>query len=331
MKRIIALCLLFTTFIFCIKPTSPAGHNDGGYKIVSRYATSGYALDVEIRDSLVFVAQGEGGLAIVNVSNRKNPKLVSEISDGIKGAAAKIAIKDTLIYMAMNIYGVTVINVSTPLQPQIEISGLNMKAAKNVFAKKDFLFASVGEKGVKTADITSVIPDVKSGFSTPGYAYAVTTSLDSKKLLVACGEIGFSMFDISTLVTGFEDCEKIGTLDLPGYSKGIDIIDETKCAVLASGREGIFIVDYSDSLNIRIKGSFKIAGNGYADEVFYQDEKVFIADDNKGLIIVSLADISKPKLIGVVDIDEVFGITADKNFIYLASKTEGLVIVSIPD
>ena len=59
--------ILFLSLAFlasCGTPNDPESiiGGDGGYKIVSKFVTSGYAQDVVVKDSLAFVSQGESGL-----------------------------------------------------------------------------------------------------------------------------------------------------------------------------------------------------------------------------------------------------------------------------
>ncbi|MDZ7625679.1 MAG: hypothetical protein U5J96_14700 [Ignavibacteriaceae bacterium] len=82
--------VLFIGLMFlasCGTPNDPESiiGGDGGYKIVSKYATSGFAQDILSRDSLVYISQGQGGLIIINVSNSKEPKFVSELTYCLRG------------------------------------------------------------------------------------------------------------------------------------------------------------------------------------------------------------------------------------------------------
>ncbi len=68
--------LLSLLLLSCGTPVDPESidGNDGGYKIVSKITTSGYSQDVVIDNTLAFVAQGEGGLIIINISDPTKPR-----------------------------------------------------------------------------------------------------------------------------------------------------------------------------------------------------------------------------------------------------------------
>ncbi len=81
--------------VSCGTPNEPESiiGGDGGYKIVSKFATPGYAQDVVVNDTLAFVTQGEGGLMIVNISNRRAPEELSSVIQNLKGYSNKVAIQ----------------------------------------------------------------------------------------------------------------------------------------------------------------------------------------------------------------------------------------------
>ena len=110
--------LLFVSLLLlnCGTPVDPESidGDDGGYKIVSRFTTTGYAQDVVIDKNLAFVAQGEGGLMIINISDPKSPTAISIVNEGMKGYANKVSRKDSVLYIASGGFGVSVVNAADP-------------------------------------------------------------------------------------------------------------------------------------------------------------------------------------------------------------------------
>ena len=66
-----------TLLISCGTPNEPESiiGGDGGYKIVSKFTTSGYSQDVVLKDSLAYISQGQGGLVIVNIIKSERTKI----------------------------------------------------------------------------------------------------------------------------------------------------------------------------------------------------------------------------------------------------------------
>jgi len=324
-------CLLL--MIGCGKPTDPESivpdDISGGYKIVKVYPTSGYAQDVLKKDNLLYIAQGEGGLLIVSVSDPKNPQFVSLTTEYVRGYSSKIAMKDSAVYLAAATFGVTVINAANPDTPFVTVSNLGMKPARSFHILGNYMFTAVSEQGVNIADISyPTQPDIRGGLSTTGYAYGLTTSADSNYLFAACGEMGMSIYNISNFLDGYGIYPQVGWCDTPGDAEAITILDNEKIAFMACGTGGLQILDYSDTSNIFIAGSYDSIG--YAKDLIYNNDLIYMTTETFGLQIIDVSDRTKPFLVGIVPTSFALGLDMDDEYIYLADEIEGLIIISIP-
>ncbi|HCV43708.1 MAG TPA: hypothetical protein DGH68_09510, partial [Bacteroidetes bacterium] len=192
MAKAVLACLCCMVFLSCAKPTDPESlYNSGGYTVVGRLPLPGYAEDLEVKDTLAYVAQGEGGLAIVSIADRAKPRLLSVCQEGVRGTSHKLALNNTSVYIAANTFGVNVVDASNPLAPVATASNLAMKPAQSLHVFGNYLLAAIGETGVKIAEIsTPTQPDIRGGLQNPGYALGLATTSDSSRLLVACGGMG---------------------------------------------------------------------------------------------------------------------------------------------
>jgi hypothetical protein len=325
------LILVSLLLLNCGTPVDPESidGDDGGYKIVSKYATSGYAQDILLRDSLAYISQGQGGLIILTVSNPKEPKFVSEVTYGLRGYSYKLAKKDSVIYLAAGAFGVSIVNVSDPVLPVIIPEIRVIYPAKNFHIMGNYLFTAVSEEGI---NITKIIdpahPDIRQTFFVPGYAQAVCTSADSNFLFIASGEVGFTIFDISDFQDGYNVYPFVGWLDTPGFAEDVTIHPDLPVAFLACGTGGLVIVDYSDTANVKIVGSYSTGG--YAKEVVYKENKVYVTTEIRGLQIFDVTNINSPMRIGTVETKYAMGLAVEDNYVYVADEQEGLIIISIP-
>ena len=335
MYRLFVMMLAGLFLLFsCGKPTIPETVTQedisGGYKIVNKVVTAGFAQDVLLKDNLAYIAQGEVGLMIINVADPKNPETVSVTSENVRGYSAKIAMKDSVVYLAAGNFGITVLDVSDPVQPVVTASNLSVKPAKNLFVMGEFLFTPISEQGVKVSDISyPTQPDIRGNTKTPGYAHDVAVSLDTNYMMVACGELGLSMFDISQFQNGFGEYPLVGVGITPGYAESITLLDEKFLAFMACGTAGLQIVDYSDTSNIHVIGSFD--SGGYAKDLLYKNNLIYMTTEEKGLQIIDVTDATKPRFIGLVDTEFALSLDIDDQYVYVADEVEGLIIISIPN
>jgi len=327
---------LFITFslallISCGTPNEPESiiGGDGGYKVVSKYATSGFAQDLVVQDSLVYISQGQGGLIIINVSNPKEPKFVSEVTYGLRGYSYKLAKKDSIIYLAAGGFGVSIVSVSDPLYPVITPEIRSISPAKNFHIMGNYLFTAVSEEGVNITNILNpAYPDFRQTFFVPGYAQAVCTSADSNFLFIASGEVGFSIFNISDFQDGYNIYPLVGWIDTPGFAEDVTIHPDLPVAFLACGTGGLVIIDYSDTSQVRMISSY-ITG-GYAKSVVYNDSKIFITTELRGLQIFDVSNLNSPVRIGTVETKFAMSVGVDNKYVYVADEQEGLIIISMP-
>lgn len=328
---LLTLLLIMLFLMSCGTPNDPESiiGGDGGYKVVSKFVTSGYAQDVVVNDTLAFVAQGEGGLMIINIANPGAPKELSTVAQELKGYGYKVANKDSVLYIAAGGFGVSVVDASDPENPVVTATNLALKPAKSFDILGNFLFTAIGEYGFKISDISyPTQPDIRGETITPGFAQGVTVTPDSNFLLVACGEMGFAVFDISELQNGWGSYPLYGWVDTPGYAEDIAVHPDLPYAFIACGTGGLIIADYSDSGNVKIVSGFSTGG--YAKEVVYKSGKVFVTTELRGLQIIDVSNIYSPTRIGTVETGYALGLAADDKYIYVADENEGLIIISIP-
>ncbi len=301
----------------------------GGFTIVKEFPTSAYAQDVIKKDNLLYIAQGEGGLTIVDVTNPLHPETVSVLSEGVRGYSTRIAMKDSVVYLASGSFGVNVINVINPAEPVVTVSNLNMKPARDLLVMGNYMFTAISEQGVRISDISfPVYPDIRGGMVTNGYARGLANSSDTSLLFVACGEMGLSVFNISDFQNGFGEYPVVGWCDTPDYAEMVVVDDDESLAYMACGTAGLQIVDYSDTLNMKIVGSYD--GAGYAKSLVYKDHMVYLAAEKGGLQVIDVSNVTNPRAVGLVDMDYAMGLVVDEPYIYVANDAGGLTIVEFP-
>jgi hypothetical protein len=333
MKKFYSIIILLNLILIisCGTPNDPDSiiGGDGGYKIVGKHITSGYAQDIVVQNNFAFIAQDEGGLIIFDVSNSKTPVEVSRLTQQLKGNVHKIAIKDSFVFLAADAFGMSYVNISDPRNPQDIWTNVNPKPAKGLEIMANFLFTATGNEGFQITDITNpYAPELRGKTITQGFAQNVCISPDSNYLLVACGEMGFELYDISQIGSGSGSYPMTDWIDTPGYAEDVIPHPTLPYAFIASGTGGLQIADYSDSLNIKIVGSYNTGG--YAKEVFYKESKVYITTELRGLQIIDVSDVTSPIRIGTVQTEYAMGLFVEENYVYVADEIEGLIIISVP-
>jgi hypothetical protein len=336
----IGICASCLAPLSCIGPNAPENvpkELSGGYTVMAKLQTTGYARDVVVADSFAYIAQGQCGLAIVNVGDPQNPRLVSELINDISGSSGKVAyLKNSsgveIVYLAYGSSGLASLEVTDKLHPTVLTQpNSQFQATMSMFIFKNFIFCSDSTSGVGIGDITDPkYPGVTGGIPTPGYSRGACVSSDSMYLLCAVGEVGMVMENISGLLDGGPPPDTLsGRLSLPGLAEDIAIKPGTKYACIACGPAGLQIVDYADTSNIEIVGSF--ATGGYAKEVCVAGDKAYLATETSGVQIIDISDVASPKRLGIVKTKHsALGITKSNGYVFAVDQYDGLIVIKIP-
>lgn len=316
--------------VSCGKPNDPEDLDvSGGYRIATRFALPGNANDLIKKDNLLYLAIGEGGLLIADVADIKNPEVISITTEDVRGYSSRIAMKDSVVYLAAGTFGVNVVNVSDPFLPEVTVTNLGVKPAQSFEIFGNYLLTAVSELGVNATDISyPTQPDIRSTFTANGYAKGLVAH-DTTQLLVACGEMGLSIYKLSNFQQGYGNYPKISWCDTPGYAESVVINEEESVAFMACGTSGLYILDYADTNNVHITGSYD--GPGYAKFIKYKNNRVYMSAQLGGFQVYDVSNITSPKLLGIVETEYAMGFDMDDNYIYLADEVQGIIIIPIPD
>ena len=134
-------------------PSSPS--------LAGSYNTPGQAYDVEVVDTLAFVADGVQGLRVLDVSNPSN---ITEIGfNNTNGITQGVAIAGSLCYLAEGGVGIKVMNISDPTNPQ-QLSSLDTPGtAKRVHITDVLWVADVGG-GLRVIQVANPSAPVEVGY-----------------------------------------------------------------------------------------------------------------------------------------------------------------------
>ncbi len=327
-KYIYSGIVLLLLMVSCGTPNSPEDYT-GGYKIVHKMTTPGAANDIIIDGDYAYMAQGEGGLLIVDLSQPDRPVVKTMQNEGVRGYSTKITKKGNTVYLTAGSFGVSVVNVSDVDSPVTTVSNLAIKPSKNVRIMGDYLLAAIGERGFKLAYLGNPdVPDIRGETNTDGYARDAITNNTQTRVMVATGEVGFAIYDISTFDDGYGIYPKIGSCNLPGIAEHIALNEGDKKAYIACGSAGLAIVDYTDETQPQVVSVFDTGG--YAKEVLYDSGKVYITTEQGGLHIIDVPDPYQPEELGIIDTEKALGLAMKGNYLYIADAVEGLIVVTKP-
>ncbi|NHJ49371.1 MAG: hypothetical protein FK733_16395 [Asgard group archaeon] len=288
------------------------------FEKIGEYASNSY--DVVVVDEIAYLADGDDGLKILNISDLTAPVEIGVHDDG--GEATGLFVSGDIVFLADGTDGLEIINVSDPTSP-VEIGQQTHGTVTNVFVDE--------ENGWITSDGWLALWDI-SDLSDPdpmlygmpstqaagvhvydGYAY------------VAEGTSGLRIYDgnhteawISVISTFYDSS-----------GSTYDVFVDDDIAYVADGYDGLEMLDVSNpSAPVEI-GQYT---DGFAATgVFVNDGFAYVAKGLDGLGIIDVSNPSSPFEVGnytsLSECNRTFALSGISNYIFAADIHNGLEII----
>ena len=256
---------------------------------VNFYPTRGNSESVFAKDGFAYLVDDKGWLYIFDLSNPEKPKLLSDFHPANVTSFTDVCVNDSLAFLC-NPYGkLEVVNIKDKTQP--------------------FLFSSYDFENKYYPNTISI----KNNYAFIGTAPTRTVSW-----------LGvFFVLDISDP----KALKKTFSSSIFGdwYSSGKDITIKDSLLFLAytsDVMDGVDVYDISNPSTPKILNSAGTHGRnsiitGNSHGISSMGKNVFIADGGNGLLVYSIEDINKPKLLFTYKTgDNIRDVALDKNLIY---------------
>jgi hypothetical protein len=157
------------------------------------YDTPGTALKVTIEGKYAYVADGSGGLLILDVSNPAAPLRTGSLKT--PGYAQAVAVSGTTAFVADWKSGLAAIDVSNPASPSLIGSYSISGQANDVAVRQGYAYLAM-DKGLVTMDGVPGTPIITSSFPMPTGAWRIQVISDRAYVVDYLGDVW--MFDLTT-------------------------------------------------------------------------------------------------------------------------------------
>ncbi|WP_371801982.1 LVIVD repeat-containing protein [Candidatus Lokiarchaeum ossiferum] len=197
--------------------------------LLSKYQYSNSIASISVQGNLAYVAIGNEGLSILDVSTPSNPSQVGKID----GSISDVVVINNTAYLTDFNEGLKIVNVSDATHPII-MSTLNLEGQMMDLEISDsIIFIAAGEKGMHIVN-SSVLdsPQLLGSYNSTANASSIVVNGESAYL--SNGEQGISFIDISDLsnpvnITDDKLYNTIGpAYDLAIYNDYLVVADGTK-------------------------------------------------------------------------------------------------------
>ena len=342
----------------------------GEVPLLGSYDTDGESAGLVPVDEFAYLAEGDKGIRVFDVSYPEDLLLVSSVArTGLSSAPVALA-RSGMYLFAGGSGGITVIDVSDPIAPDI-VAGLGhdpLGAGRSLEVYGDYIYVADGAVGLETVNITNpLIPQLTGTTATPGDCQDVIAA--GNYLYIADSASGLVVYDIADpaavplvplntrTVTGQAlSLARDGNLILVGAQEGaITLMGVTNpespslrstlnactqpvssitvrgtLAYLACGSEGLVIVNISDPDSPQVERTYADFGN--LQRITSSGTRLLASDGNGGIKAMRASSLlGNPPLLGSLALTEARGITLYRRRAYVANGADGIVAVDISD
>ncbi len=374
-------------------------------KLISKIDNLGACGGMDIKDNYLFLASINRGLIIIDISDLKNPKIVSTLyfldenaQDREKTEINGVKINGNFAYMAIGKKGLAIINVSDLKNPKIDkildlgnyvksldvdedniyvLTAVSLKILnKNSFetlsvlefngygndikVKEGYAYVATTE-GLNIIDVSNVkTPSLRSSLDTQGYClrvevfndYAyIANGIDIKivkvsnkedpVLINSFGKSGVMCHDVESDgdylyvlnndkpcvldISDKNDIKPLSSFDMVSLAKKI-LIDRD-IAYIVNDYQGIQIANIKDLKNIKLLSVSDLGG--VVNDAVLKGNKLFVALNN-GIRVLDVFNIRSPQIISSFNLEGVSkSITLKDDYLFVADYDGGLKVMDI--
>jgi len=301
---------------------------DSPYPLVGQLDLPSANEGVAVLGHYAFVAGGEAGLHVIDISDPSHPELKATLNTTKYAESIEVVrtfhdgrIVD-IAHVVEGTEGVTSYDVSDPLHPvdlqqgTTAVDGNRMALAPAADPSDPYLlFLAENWKGVRVFESNAFVPGVLdyNGVFAGTLGYAKGLAFNDPWLYVADDEMGLVVMDASLLILG--SFGVAASADTPGNA--LDVAVDGDFAYVADGVMGIEIFDISTPDQPVLASGLDLPA--YSRAIAVRDGLAFLAAATGGVHIVDVSDPYDPVYAGNVP----SGYAAD-----LALGEDGLVLVA---
>ena len=237
---------------------------------------------ITVAGGTAYVADGAGGMYIVDVSNPANPQVLGRYVP--PGFAEKVAVSDHLAFLADGPAGLRIVDVSNPANPREVGSIYGLDYAFGVAVSGNYAYVAAGGSGILIANVADPTHPVEVGtLATSGYAHGV--DVVGSTVYIADEWGGLVIADVSYPATP----RTLGVAQSDGWA--YQVVLSGKWAYVADTYAGLSAFDVSNSTAPKEmwSGPAVAPESWQANDLAITGGLVLVADLQNGLRVIDVS------------------------------------------
>jgi hypothetical protein len=312
--RFLLAGVLIAALVVCHKPLSAPGPR---FRVVTSVKTEGYPHDVFVRGSRAYVADGQAGLAVFDISNPEAPVFLGSMMDSLNEAWG-VAASESYAFVAYGYTELLAVDIrnADSLKVVGELSYPSPGYGYDVALKDSWAYVAAGAQFIKVNVADPAHPDPYTLGYYPRDCHGV--ALQGRYGYVACEQLGVVAWLLDTTPP-----VQLGSMDTPGNARGIAV--QGGYVYVADGRDGLVVADVTDPSHISRVAVLSL--KGYANSVAVQDTLAFVTCGDGGIAVANVARPESPALVAQIPSSYAVGVGSSGPYVFVGDRDIGFVVI----
>jgi hypothetical protein len=295
---------------------------------ISRTELANEVGDLEVIDSVAYIAGAYGAFQIFDVSTPESPVLLGATSTAANGFYLTVA--GEIALLGCSYTGLQILDISDPGSPGVISTLPTPDNARGSVVIGDYAFVACSNDGISVVDISNpALPSIVSTLPVGGNAFEVGRYNDY--IWVSCANGSLVLIDVTVPTAPVI----AGTTFPPGVVN--QIVFQGTVGFAACNEMDLQILDFSDPINPTVIGSYDLPGYGLS--VAVENNFVFLGSWETQMIwqfggvrVFDVTDLSAPVIIGSMEMAwGVESLALDGEYLVVGDHREGLNILWAAD
>jgi hypothetical protein len=266
--------------------------------------------DLDIIGDYAFVAAGNNGLRIIDVSNPIKPVVVGEAE---AGDARGVAVRGDYVYLADGERGLQVVNITAPVSP-ISLGSRLAGQPAGVAVRGEYAYVADADRGLRVYDVSSAREprrvNILEGFT------ALGMTLVGRTALIPAGANGLVLVDLERP----ESPRLQAQLDL-GDIRRVAVEDDLACVSDSQGN--LTLIDISDPSAPSVLSNIPGANAGYLE---IRNGYVFVSSISGGLSVYDARNPREPRFFESSALGDLGSLAFKTDYLY-AGTPSGIMVI----
>lgn len=287
--------------------------------VVNTVKTQGYPHDIAIQGNRAYIADGQAGLAIYDITNPVLPIFLGRIMDSLN-VAWGVTVKDSFAYLAYGYKELMIVNIQRP--ESLKVVGVleypQPGYGYDIAFQDSWVYIAAGAQFLAVNVTDPRYPNLRFQYYYPRNCRGVVIA--DNRGFVACEQLGIASWRLDTFPP-----VQVADFDTPGNARCVVVKDWI--LYVADGRNGLMVINANEPGNLRELS--RIALDGYAHSVTVDDTLIFVACGSGGIFVVNCANAYKPYLMAQIKTPYAYGIgvITESNYFLVLDRDFGIITV----